>query len=192
MAVQIDTIYQILSINLLPSLLKSHDKSGNELNKNMFNRENLQKFDCVFDPKTYGKTGNLCASLYMVMYISNNHKSVLIAKPQTHILHKSKYPNLKTSTIDRYHTQANLHLEFICHDTRHLNLICHSGEASDFVSFDPDWSPMRMNTLMEKIMADDTLGLHISTPVISSRDNVDLKSIIQLIEQETKVNNHMR
>ena len=37
MAVQIDTIYQILSVNLLPSLLKSHDKSGNELNKNMFN-----------------------------------------------------------------------------------------------------------------------------------------------------------
>ena len=41
MAVQIDTIYQILSVNLLPSLLKCHDKSGNELNKNMFNSENL-------------------------------------------------------------------------------------------------------------------------------------------------------
>ena len=34
-------------------------------------------------------------------------------------------------------------------------------------------------------MADDTLGLHISTPVISSRDNVDLKSIIHLIKKET-------
>ena len=76
-------------------------------------------------------------------------------------------------------------MEFICHDTRHLNFICHGGEASDFVSFDPDWSPMRMNTLMEEVMADNTLGLHISTPVISSHDNVDLKSIIQLIEQET-------
>ena len=53
MAVQIDTIYQILSVNLLPSLLKCHDKSGNELNKNMFNSENLKKFNCVFDPKTY-------------------------------------------------------------------------------------------------------------------------------------------
>ena len=69
---------------------------------------------------------------------------------------------------------------------RHLNFIFHGGEASDFVSFNPDWSPMRMNILMEEVMADDTLGLHISTPVISSRDNVDLKSIIQLIEQEIK------
>ena len=115
------------------------------------------------------------------MYVSNDHKSVLIAKPQTHILRKSKYLNSKTASTDRYYNQANLHLEFICWDTRHLNFICHGSEASDFVSFDPDWSPMKMNTLMEEVMADDTLGLHISTPVISSRDNVDLKSIIQLI-----------
>ena len=43
MAVQIDTIYQILSINLLPSLLKAHDKSGNKLNKIMSNSETLKK-----------------------------------------------------------------------------------------------------------------------------------------------------
>ena len=35
-------------------------------------------------------------------------------------------------------------------------------------------------------MTDNTLALQICTPVISSRDNVDLKSIFQLIEQETK------
>ena len=127
MAVQVDTIYQILSVNLLPSLLKCHDKSGNELHKNMFNSENLKKFDCVFDPKTYKKTGNLRASLYTVMYVSKDHKSVLIAKPQTHILHKSKYPNSKTSSTDRYYNRANLHLEFICRDTRHLNFICHGS-----------------------------------------------------------------
>ena len=127
MAVQIDTIYQILSINLLLYLLKSHGKSRNKINKNMFNSENLKKFDCVFDPKTYEKTGNLCASLYTVMYISKDHKSVLIAKPQTHILRKSKYPNSKIATTDRYYTKANLHLEFICHDTRHLNFICHGS-----------------------------------------------------------------
>ena len=120
------------------------------------------------------------------MYISEDHKSVLIAKPQTHILCKSKYPNSKIATTDRYYTKANLHLEFICHDTRHLDFICHSSEASDFVAFDPDWSPMRMNTLMDEVMTDNTLGLHISTPVISSRNNVDLKSIFKLIEQETK------
>ena len=45
---------------------------------------------------------------------------------------------------------------------------------------------MKMNTLMEEVMVDDILGLHFSTPVINSRDNVDLKSVIQLIEQETK------
>ena len=119
------------------------------------------------------------------MYVSKDHKSVLIAKPQTHILCKSKNPNSKTSSTDRYYNQANLHLKFMCHDTRHLNSICHGSEASDFVSFNPDWSPMKMSTLMEEVMADDTLGLHISTPVISSRDNVDLKSLIQLKEQET-------
>ena len=35
-------------------------------------------------------------------------------------------------------------------------------------------------------MTDNTLALQISTPVISCHDNVDLKSIFQLIEQETK------
>ena len=119
------------------------------------------------------------------MYISKDHKSVLIAKPQTHILHKSKYPNSKTSSTDQYYNQANLHLKFMCRDTRHLNFICHGSEASDFVSFDPEWSPMKMSKLMEEVMTDDTLGIYISTPVISSRDNVDLKSIIQLIENET-------
>ena len=73
MAVQIDTIYQILSVNLLPSLLKCYDESGNELHKNMFNSKNLKKYDCVFDPETYKKTGNLRASLYTIMYVSKDH-----------------------------------------------------------------------------------------------------------------------
>ena len=37
-------------------------------------------------------------------------------------------------------------------------------------------------------MTDDNLAIHISTPVISSRDNVDLKSIIELIENESNKN----
>ena len=39
---------------------------------------------------------------------------------------------------------------------------------------------------MDEVMTDNTLALQISTPVISSCDNVDLKIIFQLIERETK------
>ena len=45
---------------------------------------------------------------------------------------------------------------------------------------------MRMTTLMEEVMKDDTLAVQICTPVIGSRDNVNLKSIFELIEKETK------
>ena len=38
---------------------------------------------------------------------------------------------------------------------------------------------------MDNVMTDDTLAIHILTPVISSRDNKDLKHIIQLIENES-------
>ena len=91
----------------------------------MFNNENLKKFDVVFDPRTYEKSGNLRASLFTVMYISDDHKSVLIAKPQTHILRKTKYPNSKVATTDRYYNKANLQLEYVGRDTRQLNFICH-------------------------------------------------------------------
>ena len=47
-------------------------------------------------------------------------------------------------------------------------------------------TPMRMTTLMEEVMKDDTLAVQICTPVIGSRDNVNLKSIFELIEKETK------
>ena len=76
----------------------------------------------------------------------------------------------------------------MCRDTRHLNFICHGDTASDVVSFDPDWTPMKMNKLMNNVMTDDNLAIHISTPVISSRDNVDLKSIIELIENKSNKN----
>ena len=167
------------------------------LHKNMFNSERLKKYDCVFDPDTYTKKGNVRASLYMIMYVSRDHKSVLIAKAQTHILRKSKYPNSESPTTDRYYNQANLHLKYLCHDTRHLNFICQGDDTSEFVSFDPDWSPMRMSELMGNVMTDDTLAIHISSPVISSRNNIDLKHIIKLIEDESdkhhpqKINNDL-
>ena len=79
----------------------------------------------------------------------------------------------------------------MCRDTRHLNSICHGDTASDFVSFDPDWTPMKMNKLMNNVMTDDNLAIQILTPVISSRDNVDLKSIIELIENKSNKNQQM-
>ena len=45
---------------------------------------------------------------------------------------------------------------------------------------------MRMNTLMDKVMMDNTLALQISTPVISSRDNVDLKKHIPINRMRNK------
>ena len=41
---------------------------------------------------------------------------------------------------------------------------------------------------MDDVMTDNTLAIHISSPVINSRDNVDLKSIIKLIEDESVKN----
>ena len=155
----------------------------------MFNSEQLKKYDCVFDPETYKKTGNVHASIYSIMYVSKDHKSVLIAKPQTHILRKSKYPNAKSSTVDKHYKSATQHLKFLCRDSRHLNFICHGKNASDFVSFDEDWKPMKMSELMENVMNDDDLAIHISSSVVSSRDNIVLRHIIRLIEDESNKHN---
>ena len=95
LAARINRTYQLLASNLVPSLLKAHDSSGSELNKIQFDANDLQIYDIVFDQNTYLKTGNLRSSLYSVMYISKDKKSLLIAKPRTHILKKSKYPNSK-------------------------------------------------------------------------------------------------
>ena len=70
-------------------------------------------------------------------------------------------------------------------DSRHLNFICHGDNASEFVSFDTDWTPMKMSELMGNIMKDDDLAIHISSSVVSSRDNIDLRHIIRLIEGES-------
>ena len=123
------------------------------------------------------------------MYVSKDHKSVLIAKPQTYILRKSKYPNAHSSTIDKHYKSATKHLKYLCRDSRHLNFICHGENASDFVSFDKDWKPMKMSELMGNVMKDDDLAIHISSSVVSSRDNIDLRHIIRLIEDESDKHN---
>ena len=155
----------------------------------MFNSEQLKKYDCVFDPETYKKTGNVRASIYSIMYVSKDHKSVLIAKPQTYILRKSKYPNAKSSTVDKHYKSATQHLKILCRDSRHLNFICHGKDASDFVSFDEDWKPMKMDELMGTVMKDEDLAINISSSVVSSRDNIDLRDIIKLIEDESDKHN---
>ena len=42
-----------------------------------------------------------------------------------------------------------------------------------------------MNELMGNVMQDDDLAIHISSSVVSSRDNIDLRHIIKLIEDES-------
>ena len=48
---------------------------------------------------------------------------------------------------------------------------------------------MKMSELMGNVMKDDNLAIHISSSVISSRDNIDLKHIIKLIEDESDKHN---
>ena len=80
------------------------------------------------------KTKNWRSSLYSVVYISKDKKSLLIAKPKPQILRKSKYPNSKVAEPDRYYTKAHLHLEYISRDIRSLNFICH-GDNTYLVIF---------------------------------------------------------
>ena len=103
-------MYQALASNLLPSLLKGHDKSRSELNSSHFLGEELRLYDVVFDEKTFKTTKNIRASIYTIVYISKDKKSILIYKPKTHILSKSLYPNSKVAQPDLKYTKANLHL----------------------------------------------------------------------------------
>ena len=127
-------IYKILASNILPTLLKAHDDAGNSLNKFQHCGEDLQLWDVVFDEKTFEKTKNVRSSLFSVIYISKDKKSLLIGRPKPQILRKSKYPNSKVAEPDRYYTKAHLHLEYISRDIRSLNFICHR-DNTDLVIF---------------------------------------------------------
>ena len=58
LASRLDFMYKQLASNLLPSLLKAHDSSGNCLNKSQFLGEDLQLYDVVFCEKSFEKTKN--------------------------------------------------------------------------------------------------------------------------------------
>ena len=137
----------------------------------------------VFDQNTYLKTGNLRSSLYSVVYISKDKKSLLVAKPKTHILKLSKYPNEKSASVDNYYSSANLHMEFVSRDVRMLNFICR-GNDTEYVCFDEEWSPLEMEKFLGDIMDDSTYSIEIKAPVISSRDNLDIKDTIKLLERQ--------
>ena len=151
LASNLDIMYKTLASNLLPTLLKAHDEAGNSLNKFQHCGEEIKPFDVVFDANTFEKTKNLRSSLYSVVYISKDKKSLLIAKPKPQILRKSKYPNSKVAEPDRYYTKAHLHLEYISRDIRSLNFICH-GDNTDLVIFYSDWRPLQMEDYLEDII----------------------------------------
>ena len=48
---------------------------------------------------------------------------------------------------------------------------------------------MKMSELMGNVMNDDDLAIHILSSVVSSRDNIDLRHIIRLIEDESNKHN---
>ena len=99
--------------------------------------------------------------------------------------HKSKYPNSKVAEPDRYYTKAHLHLEYISRDIRSLNFICH-GDNTDLVIFNSDWRPLQMEDYLEDIMKDTSYSINIKAPVLSRRDNINIKDTISLLERQLK------
>ena len=73
-------MYKQLALNLLPSLLKAHDISGNCLDKSQFSGKDLKLYDVVSCEKTFEKTKNFRSSIFTVVYISKDKKSLLIAR----------------------------------------------------------------------------------------------------------------
>ena len=84
------------------------------------------------------------------------------------------------SEPDNYYKQAHLHLEYISRDVRSLNFIC-CGDDTNLVVFDTEWMPLQIESYLEKIMEDQNYCIHIRAPVITRRDNIDLKDTIALL-----------
>ena len=115
---------------------------------------------------TFEKTKNVWSSLFSVIYISKDKKSLLIGRPKPQILRKSKYPNSTVSKPDNYYKKAHLHLEYVSRDVRSLNFICR-GDDTQLAVFDTEWMPLEMESYLEKIMEDQNYCIHIKAPVIT-------------------------
>ena len=50
--------------------------------------------------------------------------------------------------------------------------------------FDTEWMPLQMESFLEKIMEDQNYCIHNKAPVITRRDNIDLKDTIALLERQ--------
>ena len=72
-------------------------------------------------------------------------------------------------------------MEFISRDVRSLNFICH-GDNTRLVLFDQEWQPLKMNEYLDDIHKDQNYSINITSPVITRRDNLDIKDTIALIE----------
>ena len=181
MATRINKTYETLSVNLLPKLLRSYGRSGIELNRNQFNSDHLKLGDIVFDPITYTKSGDIRASIFRVIHMSENNKSLVIARPKLEYIRKSKYPNKSESSVDSDYTRGAKDCIIVSRDARHLNFICHGPDKDDLISFDPTWKPLDVRDLMENLLRDTTATLNVASSIITNSDKIDVKSFIRTL-----------
>ena len=120
----------------------------------------------------------------MVVTHSKDKKSILIARPKPQIMRKSKYPNSTIATPDHHYTNAHLNMEFMSRDVWSLNFICH-GSDTQLVIFDQDWQPLKMDKFLDDILKDQNYSINITSPVITRRDNLDIRDTIALLERRS-------
>ena len=87
------------------------------------------------------------------------------------------------SKPDNYYKKAHLHLEYVSRDVRSLNFICHEDDTQ-LVVLDTEWMPLQIESYLEKIMEDQNYCINIRAPVITRRDNIDVKDTIALLERQ--------
>ena len=102
-----DLMYKQLA-TYLPSLLRAYDSSGTCLNRSQFSGDDLRLYDVVFCEKTFEKTKNFRSSIFSVVYISQDKKLILIARPKPQIMRKSKYPDSTVATPDCHYKKPIL------------------------------------------------------------------------------------
>ena len=74
-------------------------------------------------------------------------------------------------------------MEYIGRDVCMLNFI-YRGSDTGFISFDQDWRPLEMDKFLEEIMDNSSYSIEIKAPVISARDNINIKDTINLLERQ--------
>ena len=137
----------------------------------------------VFSEKTFEKTKNFRSSIFSVVYISQDKKSILIARPKPQIMRKSKYPDYAVATPDHHYKKAHLNMEYMSRDVCSLNFICH-GDDTQLVLFYQEWQPLQIDKFLDDIIKDQNYSINITAPVITRRDNLDIKDTIALIEHQ--------